>query len=243
MKATEKRNKDSKKYVVSDFGFRFSFRSALQPIRVDEGMSSTMKVPDTVKGTNKDEISNRSIPVEKLKKMVAEEERNAQYRCVSMIGTASLNATTTKRTRYETENDSEEKQLQHDNNCERSHKVMKKVGHPSNDRESSGDSVGRGATYEGTFATETVRDPSVIVAKGNCEANVSKNIEPKRSPPIKVYLREFPFVFNGNGAWLCRHCQNHFLAGHIHSPPPKYFIDQHLRLCQIMSRYFPTSRV
>ena len=48
----------------------------------------------------------------------------------------------------------------------------------------------------------------------------------------------YPFVFDGYAAWVCRHCQHippHYRGGNYFwlasQPPPNHFVDMHLRFC------------
>ena len=51
-------------------------------------------------------------------------------------------------------------------------------------------------------------------------------------------LTDYPFVFDGYAAWVCRHCQHippHYRGGNYFwlasQPPPNHFVDMHLRFC------------
>ena len=57
-------------------------------------------------------------------------------------------------------------------------------------------------------------------------------------PPVGGTLNEFPFVFDGYAAWVCRHCQHvppYYRGGNYvwqaSQPPPNHFVDMHLRFC------------
>ena len=56
--------------------------------------------------------------------------------------------------------------------------------------------------------------------------------------PSGGILSEFPFVFDGYAAWVCRHCQHvppYYRGGNYvwqaSQPPPNHFVDLHLRFC------------
>jgi len=54
----------------------------------------------------------------------------------------------------------------------------------------------------------------------------------------EVMTTEYPFLFDGYAAWVCRHCQHippHYRGGNYFwlasQPPPNHFVDMHLRFC------------
>ena len=239
-KVTQKKNEDSRKLDVSDFDFRFSFRSALRPIRIDDRMSieSTLKmtaVEDTVeKKAEKEsaiaEEANHILAMEKeIAKKTVDKESNAQRDSKSSV---NLVSNETKKRKRGTDNCPTQALNPNRNNGETMHKRIKNIDNLS--------SVSKSVQCPATNGSKKRDDEEV-------KENVGENAtEANNTEPAKVYLREFPFVFDGKGAWLCRHCLGvpcHAGSHHYFSspnPPPNNFVDRHLRLCPVMSRHFPS---
>ncbi|KAL7472933.1 hypothetical protein ACHAXS_013313 [Conticribra weissflogii] len=67
----------------------------------------------------------------------------------------------------------------------------------------------------------------------------SQHQQHEQPPPMSTSLREFPFYFDGYGAWVCRHCTHvppyyrgvNYVWQFPHAPP-NHFVDQHLAFCQ-----------
>lgn len=63
--------------------------------------------------------------------------------------------------------------------------------------------------------------------------------ESTQQPPLNPSLREFPFYYDGYGAWICRHCLHippyyrgsNYVWQFTHAPP-NHYVDHHLRFCQ-----------
>ncbi len=256
-KVTQKKNEDSRKLVVSEFDFRFSFRSALRPIHVDDGimMSSTLEMP-AVKGAMKKNaemesaIAEQENPIFAMERCVAKKmdaiESNAH--CSGEFdGESAMNSVPVNETKKRKQRDTETYPTQElhpsRDSGEKMHKRMKHDDNVSTAQQSCDGGVARlSKSFHRPTTNDTKRDEG---AKENVGANATEaNNNETRRTPTKVYLKEFPFIFDGKGTWLCRHClgvrchsgSHHYFANH---PPPNNFIDQHLRMCPVMSRHFP----
>eukprot|EP00574_Skeletonema_japonicum_P008335 CAMPEP_0201717558 /NCGR_PEP_ID=MMETSP0593-20130828/3264_1 /ASSEMBLY_ACC=CAM_ASM_000672 /TAXON_ID=267983 /ORGANISM="Skeletonema japonicum, Strain CCMP2506" /LENGTH=371 /DNA_ID=CAMNT_0048207647 /DNA_START=190 /DNA_END=1305 /DNA_ORIENTATION=- len=246
-KVTRKKNENSKKLVASDFDFRFSFRSALRPIRI----GALESVLDEDEPVEKEVMKQKT----EMESKITEEgnprkESNVQTDSESAMNFVSVNETKTKKRKHEAiEHPTQELHPNKSESNEERHKRIKKNVDNVGAVLSSVD-VG-GAYMSKSIQSRTTKDTKKQDdgVKENMEVNAveGSNIEPKSGPKCtKVYLREFPFIFDGKGAWLCRHClgvpyhsgSHHYHPSHIGKPPSNYFIDQHLRLCPVMFRHF-----
>ena len=257
-KVTQRKNGDSRKHVTSasDFDFRFSFRSALRPIHVfDDGMAKSSPLEMTVvKGTMEKSAEMESVITEEnnplfamekeVVKLMVGKESNAKIDSESAMNFVSVNET--KKRKLETTTNYPTQELHPNKDIDETrHKRIKKNGDSVSAVQSSVDG-------NGTFVSKSIQCPTTNDtkkrdegAKENARVNAAEGnaTDPKRAP-TKVYLREFPFMFDGEGAWFCRHClgvpnsQYHYHAGS--QPPPNKFIDLHLRLCPVMSQHFPS---
>lgn len=239
-KVTQKKNEDSRKVFVSDLDFRFSFRSALQPIR---GMmkSSTLKMPVVVVKNEEmnSVIAEENNPIFAMERMIAEtmdaKESNVHCDGESALNSMHVNETNAKERKRDTETCPTQELHPRRGRCETMHKRMKSDDNVSTARKScDGGGVFLFKSFRGTPPNDT-RNRDEGVLKENFGANATD--ENTKRAQTKVYLREFPYGFDGKDTWRCRHC----LGAPCHSmaPPPNNFIDQHLRMCPVMNRHFP----
>ena len=233
-RASQMRDSDlgvHQKYIVSDTGFRFSFRTAFHPLKVApiqqpiQSMTPVLLPADT----ENVKMATATIVVKHGNNMPPREKSSAQCGDSSIQRKRKHDATAEQHDNNENEG-----------NFETNHK-KRRIGD-----EQSGDC----GDVEECVSNVSVPGPTTkATIDTRDDGTIENNIERKQAPPPKkVYLKEFPFVFDGSGAWLCRHClglpqRNHHANNHnvfaSHLPPPKTFIDNHLRLCLGLDRQLP----
>lgn len=246
-KVTRKKNEDSKKLAPSDFDFRFSFRSALRPIRIGGMLESApaleVKEPVEKKEVMKEKkMEMESVITEEENPLFAMEKDIAQTDSESAKNSVSCIETKTKKRKHEAIEYPTQELHPNKSNDERHKRIKKNVN-----------SVGAALSsvdVDGTLMSKSIHSPTANGTKkrdDGVKENMGVNIAPKSGPaPTKVYLREFPFIFDGKGTWHCRHClgvpyqsgSHHYYPSHAGKPPSNYFIDQHLRMCPVMFRHF-----
>ena len=240
-KVTQKRNNDARKLVGAGFDFRFSFRSALLPIRVggeknakQESSSLVFEAP-LIKETGMETETESCIVKENnpvsVFEMELERTASDEWTKKEIENASSMKAMKKRKLDVVEKNFPSQDLSEHT-----AHKRMKLTNlEESDESERFADTIVDQSSNNTKEHDEEVKE--------NVATNARDNMESKRSP-IKVHLKEFPFIFDGNGAWLCRHCLGvpcHIGSHHCYAsrqPPPNEFIDHHLRLCPVMSRHF-----
>lgn len=241
-----KKNEGSKKLTASDFDFRFSFRSALRPIRIVNNGNSASSLEMPVEKEAMKNAEMKSVTKEEEKPLFVM-EKEIMNTAVGKDSESAMNFVSVNETKKR-KRDATQELLPSNINEEKRHKRIKKNGGGTSAVQSS-DAVG------GAYVSRSVQCPPMNDMKKKRDEGVKENVgvnaakgnssDPKLAP-TKVYLREFPFIFDGKGAWLCRHClgipyhsgSHHYYRSHVGKPPSNYFIDQHLRLCPVMFRNF-----
>ena len=226
------------KYIVSDTGFRFSFRTALQQLEQPPIQSVPALLPESsVDDTENVKMATATIVVKDGNKIMPPHEKDNVQTIKekgSVVQNGDVSSIERKRKHCATtDNTLVKKQCDND---------KRRFGNEQN-----GD-VGGGVEASVSNASVPCPTTTATIDTRHNGAN-ENNIEQKQAPPPKkVYLKEFPFVFDGSGAWLCRHClglpqRNHHANNHnvfaSHLPPPKTFIDNHLRICLGLGRQLP----
>jgi hypothetical protein len=243
-RASQMRDSDlgvHQKYIVSDTGFRFSFRTAFHPLKAAPIQQPIQSAPVLLPESSVDETQNvkmatATIVVKDGKNKMPPREKSSVQRGDGSIERKRKHCATTDNTFVKEQHDNNE----NEENFETNYKKRRI------DNEQSGDC----GDVEASVSNVSVPCPTTTAtidtrADGTSENNIEQKHAP---PPKKVYLKEFPFVFDGSGAWLCRHClglpqRNHHANNHnvfaSHLPPPKTFIDNHLRACLGLGRQMP----
>ena len=235
-KASQMRDSDlgvHQKYIVSDTGFRFSFRTAFHPLQQPPIQSAPALLPAALMDdTENEKIATATIVVKDGNKMMPPRKKD-NVKTIREKGSVVQNGDVSSIER------------------KRKHCALLKEAYDNDMRrlgnEQNGD-VGGGV--EASVSNVSVPCPTTTsTTDTRADGANENNIEQKQAPPPKkVYLKEFPFVFDGSGAWLCRHClglpqRNHHANNHnvfaSHLPPPKTFIDNHLRVCLGLGRQLP----
>ncbi len=234
-RASQMRDSDlgvHQKYVVSDTGFRFSFRTAFHPMKQPPIQTAPALLPAAlVDETENVKMATATIVVKDGNTII--EKGSVVQNGDGSIERKRKHCATTDNTFVKEQHDNNE----NEENFETNHK-KRRIGN-----EQSGDD-------EACVSNVSVPCPTTTATIDTRHNGANENnIEQKQAPPPKkVYLKEFPFVFDGSGAWLCRHClglpqRNHHVNNHnvfaSHLPPPKTFIDNHLRVCLGLGRQLP----